>query len=215
MTVITMEDVRFHSIIRFIAKVISYIFHPLFLPVYLGYFFIYILRLFPEQDAWHQTVLLLTFFLNYTLLPAVSLLLLKGLGFVSSIYLNTQKDRIIPFVITGIFYFWVWWVFKNMHYPDEIQMFGLAAFITSSAGLIANSFFKISMHALSLGVITALMMIISFDFSTNFGPYLIITFLVTGLVCTSRLVNTDHTPFEVYAGLFVGMLCQLIAWHFV
>ena len=34
--------------------------------------------------------------------------------------------------------------------------------------------------------------------------------LLTGLVCTARLIVSDHTPREIYLGLLVGMLCQFV-----
>ena len=35
--------------------------------------------------------------------------------------------------------------------------------------------------------------------------------LITGVVCTSRLIVSDHTPKEIYIGLLAGLLCQLAA----
>jgi hypothetical protein len=34
--------------------------------------------------------------------------------------------------------------------------------------------------------------------------------LLTGLVCTSRMIVSDHTPKEIYAGLLVGLVCQFV-----
>src|SRR5688572_21660619 len=130
-------------VLRIWSKVISYIFHPLFVPIYVGWFFIFILRLFPEADAWARTKLLISLFVNYTLLPLVTILLAKGLRFVESIYLKTRKDRIIPYVASGVFYFWIWYVFKNQDFPKEVVMFSLAIFLASSLGLILNSYLKI------------------------------------------------------------------------
>jgi hypothetical protein len=207
-----MAEPSFHPVLRSAAKFVSVVFHPLFIPVYIGWFFVYVLRLFPEQDEWHKTLLLIQFLVNYTILPLVTLLLAKGLGFIDSIYLKTQKDRIIPYIATGIFYFWVWYVFRNQKFPDALVMFSLAVFLASSIGLILNIYFKVSMHALSMGIMLTLMMILAFHSSGNFGFYLACSFLVAGLVCTARLMNSDHSGFEVYAGLFVGIICQLIAW---
>jgi hypothetical protein len=211
----TAEHLSFHPALRMAAKVISYIFHPLFIPVYMGWFFICVLRLFPAQDAWHQTLLIIQFFVNYTLLPLVTVLISKGLGFIDSIYLKTQKDRIIPYIATMIFYFWVWYVFKNQSFPKEAVMFSLAVFLTTCLGVFFNTYFKVSMHGLSIGVVITLMFILSLTSTANFGPYLSTTLFIAGLVCTARLINNDHRPFEVYAGLFLGSLSQLIAWMFV
>ena len=46
----------------------------------------------------------------------------------------------------------------------------------------------------------------------NFGFYISIAFLLAGLVCSARLVNNDHYPIEVYLGLFLGIIAQLIAY---
>ncbi|MEO9210755.1 MAG: hypothetical protein ABI208_06630, partial [Ginsengibacter sp.] len=48
-------------------------------------------------------------------------------------------------------------------------------------------------------------------------PYMVflpamITFLLAGFVSSSRLIVSDHTPFEIYVGLILGILSQLIAF---
>ena len=108
---------QFPVSLRLPAKLISIIFHPLFIPVYVGLFLIYEVRLFPGQDATHKLFLVIQFFVSYTLLPLCSILLMKGLGLIPGIYLREQKDRILPYVVCEIFYFWVWYVFKNQLYP--------------------------------------------------------------------------------------------------
>jgi hypothetical protein len=208
-------NTSFHPILRGAAKVVSYILHPLFIPVYIGWFFIYVLRLFPQITEWDKTKLMISFTVNYTVLPLVTILLAKGLGFVKSIQLHTQKDRIIPYVATGVFYFWIWYVFRNQSFPKEIIMFSLAVFLASSLGLIFNSYLKVSMHTMAAGVVITLMVLLGFISDDNLGPYISITFLLAGLVCTARLINSDHKPIEVYAGLLIGMAAQLIAYYFV
>lgn len=209
------EKISFNPILKIAAKVVSYIFHPLFVPVYIGWFFVYVLRIFPQLTDWDKLKLLISFTVNYTVLPLVTLLLAKALGFIKSIYLDTQKDRIIPYVATGVFYFWVWYVFKNQSFPKEVVMFSLAVFLASSAGLLLNSYMKISMHAISAGVVIALLILLGFMSADNFGPYISIGLLIGGGVCTARLINSDHHPVEVYAGLFVGILAQVVAYWFV
>jgi len=38
-----------------------------------------------------------------------------------------------------------------------------------------------------------------------------IALLITGIVCTSRLIVSDHTEKEIYIGLVVGLVCQFAA----
>ena len=209
------EQIRFHPALHIAAKVISYVFHPLFIPVYMGWFFVYVLRLFPGRDAWQQTVLILQFFVSYTLLPLATVLIAKALGFIQTVFLKTQKDRIIPYMATMIYYFWMWYVSKNLSFPQETVMFSLAIFIATCFGVFFNTYLKVSMHGLSVGVVITLLIILSLNSSANFGPYLSVALFIAGLVCTARLINNDHQPVEVYTGLFLGSVSQLIAWAFV
>lgn len=209
------DQQRAHPLLRALARVISVLFHPLFVPLYLGWFFIFVLRLFPQLDEWNQTKLLISFAVNYTLLPLITILLAKALGFVQSVQLKTQKDRIIPYIATGVFYFWVWYVFKNQGYPKEVVLFSLGVFLSSSVGLLLNSYFKVSMHTLAAGVVLALFVVLGLRYHESMGLYISIAVLLTGLVCTARLVNEDHSPKEVYAGLLAGALSLLLAAVFV
>jgi len=63
---------------------------------------------------------------------------------------------------------------------------------------------------------SALMFFLLFSFTDDYasGLYLSIAVLATGLVATSRLVLTAHSNFDIWSGLFVGMLAQFIAWQF-
>ncbi len=208
------EEKPFHPAVRMAAKVISFVFHPLFIPVYVSWFLIYINPIFPAFTAWDKTILLIRFVVMYTVFPLATILLAKGLGFVQSIYLKTQKDRIIPYVACGLYYFWMWYTLRNQpQFPKEVVLFTLAIFLASSGGIIVNSYMKVSMHALAVGVMVTFIILMAFLSPASFGFYIAIALLVTGMVCTARLVNFDHHPLEIYAGLFVGVLAQLIAYQ--
>src|SRR5678809_1290490 len=100
--------------LRMIAKIISYIFHPVFIPVYVIWFLINIQpHLFAGFFSFIKVTTMIQFLLMYAFFPIITTLLLKGLGFINSIYLKTQRDRIIPYVACMIYYFWVWWVLHN------------------------------------------------------------------------------------------------------
>jgi hypothetical protein len=148
----------------------------------------------------------------YSFFPLVTTFLLKRLDFINSIYLKTQKDRIIPYIVCMIYYFWVWYVlYRQPEYPSAIVQFSLAIFIASIFGLMANIYIKISMHAISSGVMVTFIILQAFNGNDGFGIYISAALLITGLVCTSRFIVSDHTKKEVYGGLFAGVISQLIA----
>jgi hypothetical protein len=213
--VLPATHMSFHPVIRFIARVISIIFHPLFIPVYVSWFLIYIYQIFPAFTGWDKNLLLIRFLVMYSLFPLATILLAKALGFVQTIFLKNQKDRIIPYIACGLYYFWMWYVLKNQpQIPTELVMFSLGIFLASSLGLILNIYMKVSMHALAVGVATTFMMLLGFSSYSNLGPYISIAFFLGGLVCSSRLINSDHKPNEVYFGLAAGAVSQLVAYMF-
>jgi membrane-associated phospholipid phosphatase len=47
------------------------------------------------------------------------------------------------------------------------------------------------------------------------GRVIAIATLIAGLVCTSRLIVSDHHPMEVYTGVIVAALCQFVAFYII
>ena len=210
------NEESFHPFIRIVARVVSVVFHPLFIPVYLSWFLIFINPLFPAINADDKWILLLRFVVMYTVFPLITVLLAKGLGFIQSVYLKTQKDRIIPYIVCGIYYFWMWYVLKSQpEFPRYFVMLSLAIFVASFVGLIANSFMKVSMHTISAGVMITFILLLAFLTDVNYGFYIGIAFLLAGVISSARLINNDHYPIEVYAGLVIGIVAQLAAYYFV
>ncbi len=195
------------------ANLLSYLFHPIFIPLYAVLFLVYVHPSYFSgfsDSIKFRTILILV--QNAIFYPLFCILLLKGVGFITSIYLRTQQDRIIPYIACGIFFFWVFLVFKQQPiYPRILPAFMLGVFIASSAALIANIYFKISMHAIGLGGWLGLFLVIALSNSMLMTWPLAGVILITGLVCTSRLLVSDHSPKEIYTGLALGVLSQFAA----
>jgi hypothetical protein len=198
------------------AQFFSYLFHPLFIPVYITLFLIRVHPyLFSGFDDWAKLGNLLQMFVNCTLLPLVSVLLLHGLKFISSVQLKTQKERIVPYMICMIFYFWNWYAFKNNHGVIEMISLSMAVFNASVFGFLVNISMKVSMHAMAVGVLSCFMILLALNDSSNLSLYVSFSLIITGLVCTSRLIVSGHTPVEIYTGLLIGVFSQAAAYYFV
>lgn len=91
--------------VRFFAKVFSYLFHPLFIPLYVTWYLVFINHsYFAGYGEKARTWVMLRVALNMVFFPALTVLLLKGLGFIESVFLTRQKDRIVPYMAAGIFF---------------------------------------------------------------------------------------------------------------
>jgi len=191
----------------------SYLFHPVFVPFYVVYFLLYIHPFcFTGFSSDARLGVLLIVLLNAVFFPLFSVLLLRALGFIKSIKLEDQKDRIIPFIAAGIFFFWTYTVFyKQDYYPDLIKIFFLGIFLASSIGLIANIYIKISLHAIGMGGWLGLFLVIFIQHSMLMTWPLALVILFTGAVCSARILKAAHSPLEIYIGLIVGMMAQFVA----
>jgi hypothetical protein len=202
--------------LRLFATIISYLFHPLFIPVYLAYFIMKVHAYkFAGINEEYRTLTLVLIVITCAFLPLMCVLLLRALNFIDSVFLKTQKDRIIPYIICMIFYFSVWYYFKKNYYVDDLVSMSMAIFNASVFGFLANILMKVSMHAIAMGVMVTFVALLAYTDSVSLSLYISVAILIAGIVCTSRLIVSDHSPKEIYFGLFVGVFCQLAAHYFV
>ena len=198
--------------LKIIAKIVSYILHPLFIPTYV---FLWLVKRFTINfdDITQQGLLFkeISVFINASFFPAFAVFLLWRLKFIQSIYLRTQSDRIIPYIITMIFYWWMWYLSRGFtDQPIVLKFFYFGIFLTTVFGLIINNFIKISMHAIGAGTFLAFIILTCLTYRTFFGSDIMIATFLAGLICTARLMLNHHSAAEIYAGLIVGIICQLL-----
>lgn len=204
------------GVTRFFANFFSYIFHPLFISSYVMAFLIFAHPLaFAEYDHTTKVLRFLTILACNVIFPLFAVFLMWRLRlFVTSMFLRGEKERIVPYLIAMIFYWWTWYLYKNL--PDSPLLsirFLAGSFLALVGAFLCNIYFKISIHTVAIG--GALMFFLLFSFTDAYasGLYLSIALAVTGVVATSRLLAGAHSSFEVWAGLFVGMLAQVIGWY--
>lgn len=199
------------------AKVISFVFHPLFVPTY---FFIYLLQVLPYEfvgiTEWQLKLKLFSVFWMTAFFPAFSVFLLYKLKLSESIFLKTQKERIIPYVIIMFFYWWMYYLSRNFtDQPIALKHFYLGIFIASALGLIVNNFQKVSMHAMGVSGLLTIVFLVGYRSPINNLLWLIIVIIIAALVISARMIISDHTNKEILTGLFIGVFTQLIAYFWV
>src|ERR1700710_373507 len=198
--------------IRIFAHVLSVVFHPLFIPAYVVGMLIWyhpfnnlIISSFYKPRMMAMVILYTAFF------PGIVVFLAWRLKFIKNLYLEERTERIIPFVSTMFFYFWIYYVSRNLDYfPVSFKQFLLGVFLSSASALFANMYTKISMHGIAMGGLVGFMfrqLFIDGYFPANFA---FVGLLIAGAVCTARLILNAHKPIDIYCGFFVGIGCQLI-----
>jgi hypothetical protein len=211
---LTAEKNTLSTGIKIPAHIISFIFHPLFIATYVMAFLAYVHPYafigVPENMKLFKVVLFV--FFNTAFLPLFAVFLMRQLKLIDSMFLTTQKERIIPYTATMIFYFWAWYVSHNQpEFPEYAVNFLLGTFLAVCASWMWNIYTKISMHATAMGGLVVFFLMQSFTGYEFTGYYFSIAVIVAGLVCTSRLIVSSHTQGEIYLGFFTGALCQVVA----
>ncbi len=194
------------------ARLVSILFHPLLLGVLMAAYMI-----FGDTDMYigmprAATLRFITFVTNNLVFPMIVVLLLRGLGFSRSMMMRTQRERIVPYMACITFYFWTWLVYRNLpDVPVELADMVFGMFLAASAGMLLNSFFKISMHAIGVGGMMGLVVVLLRTGQMRSVLPISAAILITGAVCSARLADSDHRGFDLVTGLLVGFLAQMIA----
>ena len=201
-------------IVKVLAHIVSYVFHPLFITAYVTAYLLYIHPyIFAGFNSSLKLFRLLTVILSTVVIPGFAVFLMWRLKLIKSMHLNTTKERIIPYTAAMIFYFWPWLVFKQLHGTPSIFIdFIQGSFFGVCGAWLMNINSKISMHTTAMGGMVTFFLLFSFSDDSASGLYLSLSILIAGMVSTARLVVSDHTRFQIVQGLVVGALAQLVAW---
>jgi hypothetical protein len=217
---------------KFLAHLISWVFHPLLMPTYALLLmlaanpFVFGVHSFSEKRS---MVLLISVFFTTALIPGIAIALMKLLGFVKTVQMEDRQDRTGPYIATGVFYLWL---FKNIvssaQVPPMYSQFILGATIGLFLAFIINIFAKISAHAVGVGGLVALVIVMAvrwpgFGASIPVGadyywlsPNVVLatTVFIAGMTGTARLALKAHVPVDVYRGYAAGALAVLISCQF-
>src|ERR1700690_1673402 len=160
-----LNEEKYSLALRIPAQLFSYIFHPLFIPVIATWYLAFIHQGYFTGIAPHDKLsTIIKVVANTIIFPGATILLLKAVGFIKSIFLKTQRERIFVYVAANFFYFWMYLVFRSQpEVPLILTAFIFGIFLSSSVGLFANIYFKISMHALGVGALSGLLILIIFS----------------------------------------------------
>lgn len=213
--------------LRGLALGISLLFHPLLVP---SYALALLLLVNPYQfgvpKLSEQFPLMLLVFFSTFGIPAFGVLMMRLLGFVKTMQLEENTERIGPYILTAVFYLWLFINFlNNSQIPVIYTSFMLGATIGLFLAFFINNFSKISAHAVGMGGMTAFLLILMFVYRYDMMELgsgnvplkyvLLLLLLISGLVGTSRLLLKAHTLQDLYGGFLVGLASQFIALRFL
>ncbi|WP_222983159.1 hypothetical protein [Flagellimonas meishanensis] len=193
---------------RHFFSIVSYVFHPLFIPV--GGTIIYFM-IAPYSTLEIQSGNILPIFILTVIIPIIFFLILKNIGAINSIFLPTLQERKYPLYISCVLLLMILYKVIPNNYVHELFYFFTGLLTATCTALILLFLkFKTSIHLLGMGSILMFMIGLSIHFEKNITLAISLFILVTGLVATSRLYLSAHTKVELLIGFLIGACSQLI-----
>jgi len=201
------------------ARVISFVFHPLFLPTY---FFVFLAWTLPAMlepiSVALQPKFLLFFFLVTCGIPLLNVAVFRLFGTLRSFLMVERKERLLPFVFVSVIYIALTYMFvsqRMMNLNDNFLKLKIIIDMLVVTGTVMTFFFKVSLHSLAIWGLIGMMMSLNklTGISTIFYGSIVLI-LLAGFIMSARLKTGSHTLREVMwgavAGLMTGILGMLL-----
>jgi membrane-associated phospholipid phosphatase len=204
-------------VFRSIALTVSVVFQPLLMPTLV---FGLLLFAVPQATSIPEEFKDRVFFLivlSTLLIPMITIIGLRLSGMVKSLHMPEVKDRIIPFLITCIYFTLTTYFLYQKQELDPVLWQGLLVISVAIYILTAITFFwKMSAHMTGVGGLLATVVVLGQKFPSfeSLIP-LLIALILSGVVASSRMFLNAHKPLEIYAGFILGFLICFVGYTLI
>jgi len=196
---------------RSLAKLLSYLFHPLVITT-AGMMILFHsgTSLSVLQPEVKRLTLIITALFTFVF-PAAMIIMLYVTKVIDNIDLSERRERILPISLTIILYLFTFFIMREIPQLTRGHMVFLfcppaALFVL----LLFNNFMKPSIHMAAMGVLLGIILIVIIFYGALIQWMFILAVIVTGLVGSARLILKIHSPREIVTGFMTGFLVTLL-----
>jgi hypothetical protein len=133
---------------------------------------------------------------------------------IKNLQMQNNKERLIPFFVTFILYFFCYYLLRRLGAPQTITNFILAATCSVLILFLLSFKWKISAHTVGIGGLIGALIAISFRLNVNLEYFIIAAILASGIVGYSRLKLKAHEQYQIYIGWLTGFFTSFLIMHF-
>ncbi len=191
----------------------AYALHPLLMPL-LGVilYFVFTPR-YVDFDLLRAKVFVVA--IITILIPIIIFFLLKNLGVINSIHLETTKERKIPLMIQCILLLLIIKLVFDPYDNPELYYFFVGILFSAIAALLMIILkVKVSLHQIGIAGVTMFLIVLSIHFKINVLIWISLFFFLNGWVASSRLHTQSHNYLEIIFGFFIGLIPQIVMVNF-
>lgn len=197
------------KLIKFLAQVLAVVFQPAFYPMvgFIILFTLTYLSMLPWQfKLW---VLLSVYVFSIAIPYSMTFIIRKSNGW-SKHDLHLQHRRYIVYSINIISYLSCMYVCYRLYLPSFMGAILVVSLLVQCVCVIANMWYKVSMHSAGTGVIIGALLAYSHIFAFNPLWWLCIAILLSGAVMSSRMLLKGNTLGQVLSGTAIGIVCGVV-----
>lgn len=198
---------------KIFSQLLSWIFHPLLVPVYAVLVFFKNTTFFLEFGLQWQILRLVA--LLTIVFPLVVFWFLKQRGLIGGVELPKTRERLIPLVFyVGLLSLLIYRLYGPVELRELRMLFYgfLISVVFALLGALAN--FKVSLHVLFAANLVAWLASFGVYSGAEIRIWLVGILLITGTLASARLYLGAHKPVEVYVGFLLAFLAHLAVFGF-
>jgi len=191
----------------------AFVLHPLLMPLLGALVYFVITPRFIDSEIIRAKLFAIA--IITLVVPIVLFMLLKNMGWISSLELHNVKERKIPLMLQCLLLLLIIkMVFDPYDSPEMYFFFVGVLFSTISALLLVIFKVKVSLHQMGIAGVTMFIIALSVHFKVNMLVWIGLVALANGWVASSRLHTNSHTYPELILGFFVGLIPQFLMLNF-
>jgi hypothetical protein len=193
------------------AFFVSALFHPVFVNL-LNLFMLF--TFFPALSHGVPAKLRLYYmgyvFITTSIVPMVVVFSLRLTGKIKSLSIEEKEERRLPYLITFLMYVFNYYNLSKYSVPPLLLSYLFSGAAIMLTIVMINYFYKISIHATTMGSGAAILASAAFHDSFDTRLVLLLFVLVSGLVCSARLFMKSHDEAQIYLGYLLGSIFMFI-----
>lgn len=196
------------------AQVVSLMFSPFYFSVmaFVALFLFSYLNLLPLSLKLLLTAIVYVF---TVLVPHFGIFLYRKLNGWTRHQLGRRERRFVPYAMSMASNAALLCLLYNLHMPRFTLGVIVGALAIQLVCALVNSRLKVSTHAAASGGVVGALMAFASIFTFDPTGWLCLAALLSGMVCTARLILRQHTLGELGWGVLIGIVCGFASIRFI
>lgn len=194
-----------------LSRALSWLLHPFVVPLYVLGFMLLTDGFLSRLPASIKSYLAWIVVLYAAIVPMLSIAFMRGLGLLKNFGLHSQRSRLLPLLVGAISYVLCAITLSDVAVATIIRKFVLAAACCEVLALVVTPFWKISLHLICMGGVTAVFTLLSVAGAGQHFWALVATILLSGALASARLHLGAHNPSQIAVGYFGGLVVAMLA----